>query len=148
MTKSKNVKNSPKIDFEMVPKILTLLSACFWIIAMHSFCHCSLPIWRSSPLEKGSLIDQFLPHPGSTPGRGLPKSLTTSARPLVHHPYQVSLTSIKRFCSKGWLCFPIHIHALVQPPPFLHLNKYIKKSLKILKHLIVYITLLPLINME
>ena len=33
-----------------------------------------------------------------------------------------------------WLCVPIHIHALVQPPPFLHLNKYIKNSLKFLKH--------------
>ena len=27
------------------------------------------------------------------------------------------------------------VHALVHPPPFLHLNKYIKSSLKIFKHL-------------
>ena len=33
-------------------------------------------------------------------------------------------------------------------PPFFHLNKYIKNSLKIFKHLIFYVSLLPLINME
>ena len=41
----------------------------------------------------------------------------------------------KRFCSKGWLCIPIHIHALVPPPLFLHLNKYKENLLKLLKHL-------------
>ena len=52
------------------------------------------------------------------------------------HPYQVSSTSIKRFCSKDWLCGPIHIHALVHtPPPLFHLNKYIENSLKFFKHL-------------
>ena len=40
----------------------------------------------------------------------------------------------EHFCSKGWLCVPIHIHALVHPPPF-HLNKFIKNLLKFLKHL-------------
>ena len=27
------------------------------------------------------------------------------------------LPLLKRFCSKGWLCVPIHIHALGHPPP-------------------------------
>ena len=36
---------------------------------------------------------------------------------------------------KGLLCVPMHIHALVLPPPFFHLNKYIEILLKFIKHL-------------
>ena len=32
-------------------------------------------------------------------------------------PTKFRKQSINRFGSKGWLCVPIHIHALVQPPP-------------------------------
>ena len=55
-----------------------------------------------------------------------PICLCTCAGPGVLHPYQVSSKSIKRICSKGQLCVPIHIHALMQPP-FFHL-KYIHKQ--------------------
>ena len=84
-------------------------------------------LWRRAP----SLT--YLCHILDPPLGGVcrSKSLTTSAGLWVLYPYQV----------------PIHMHALVHLP-FLHLNKYIKKSLKILKHLIFYISLLPLINME
>ena len=114
---------------------------------MHSLCNCSLPIWRSSPSEKGPIIDLFLPHPGSTPGQGLRKSLTTSGG----HEYFIP-TKFRKHPSSSYEakadCVPIHIyaliHAIVYLPPFLHLNKYIKNSLKIFKHLIFYISLLPL----
>ena len=43
-------------------------------------------------------------------------------------------TFVSGLCSKGWLCVPIHIPALVHPSPF-HLNKFIENSLKFLKHL-------------
>ena len=39
------------------------------------------------------------------------------------------MTRLKVYCRKGWLCVPIHIHALVHP--FLHLNK--NTSLKFIK---------------
>ena len=60
--------------------------------------------------------------------------------PVSFHPYyQVSQTSIKRFYFKGWLCVPIHtcinILSATPPPPFLHLNKFIKKFIKTLKAL-------------
>ena len=56
----------------------------------------------------------ILPRPGSAPGQIWPKHLYACAGPWALHPYQVSYTSIKQFCSKGWLC----VHALVHPPPF------------------------------
>ena len=90
MTKSKKTSKTRQIfDYRMEPKITKLLPICFKITAMHWFYCCSLPIWRRSPLEKRPLIDLFLPRPGSTPGRNLPKSLNTGAGPWVLHPYQV-----------------------------------------------------------
>ena len=65
--------------------------------------------WRSPPRWP------ILPHPGSAPGQIWPKHLYACAGPWALHTYQVSLF-IMRFCSKCWLCVPIHIHALVHPP--------------------------------
>ena len=104
------------------------------LIAMHLVCCCSLPVWSRSSLKKGTPRDLFWPCPGSAPGRIWPNNNTCKGR-WVLYSYQVSLTSMKRFCSKGLLCVPIHIHALVHPPPFFHLNKYIENSLKFIKHL-------------
>ena len=62
MTKSKKTsKTRQKFDFRMEPKITTLLPTCFEIIAMHSVCHCSLPVWRRSFLMKGSPVTYFCP---------------------------------------------------------------------------------------
>ena len=95
MTKSKKTSKTRQIfDLKMEPKTTTLLPICFKITAMHSIYCWSLPIWRRSPLEKGPLIDLFLPSPGSAPARGLPKSLNTGAGPWVLYPYQVSSRSI------------------------------------------------------
>ena len=98
MTKSKKTsKTRQKFDFRMEPKITTLLPTCFEIIAMHSVCHCSLPVWRRSFLMKGIPRDLFLPCPGSAPGRIWPKNNNTCKGPWVLHPHQVSSKSIKRF---------------------------------------------------
>ena len=58
----------------------------------------------------------YFASPWIRPGQIWQKHLYACAGPWALHPYQVSWTSIKRFCSKGWLCIPIHIHALVHPP--------------------------------
>ena len=47
---------------------------CLYLIAMHSVCCCSIPLWRRSSLEKGPLIDVLWPCSGSAPRRILPKS--------------------------------------------------------------------------
>ena len=78
--------------------------------------------FQVKPFVFEALFDSFLPPQGGSDKK--PKHMCGS---WELHPYQVSSTSIKQFCSKGWLCeFPyIYIHALVHTP-FLHLNKYIK----------------------
>ena len=88
--------------------------------------------------------------PGSAPGRIWPKCLKTCKRPWVLHSYQVSSKSIEPYCSKGWLCVPIHIviTCISAPPPFLHQDIYIKKSLKLLKHFNLLYKHLPLENIE
>ena len=57
----KRPKTRQKFDFGMEPKITTLLPTCFWIIAMHSVCRCSLPVWRKSLLKKGTPVTYFCP---------------------------------------------------------------------------------------
>ena len=105
MTKSKKTsKTRQKFDFGMDPKITTLLPTCLWIIAMHSVCCCSLPVWRRRFLKKGTPHDLFLPRPGSAPGRIWPKNNNTCKGPWVLHPYQVSSKSIKRFWRRSWKC--------------------------------------------
>ena len=79
--------------------------------------------WRRGP-----------PWPILAPPWNWPKNNNTCKGPWVLHPYQVLSKSIKRFWRKSRKCVPIHIHAWVHPP-FLHLNKYIKNSLKFFKHL-------------
>ena len=62
MTKSKKTsKTRQKFDFGMEPKITTLLPTCFWIIAIHLVCRCSLPVWRRSFLKKGTPVTYFGP---------------------------------------------------------------------------------------
>ena len=62
MTKSKKTsKTRQKFDFGMEQKVTTLLPTCFKITAMHSVCHCSLPVWRRSFLKKGTPHDLFCP---------------------------------------------------------------------------------------
>ena len=71
---------------------------------MHSVCCRSLPVWRRRLLKKGTPCDQFLPRPGSAPGRIWPKNNNTCKGPWVLHPYQVSSKSIKRFWIRSWKC--------------------------------------------
>ena len=60
--KSKKMsKMSKKFDFGMEPKVTILHSTCFLIIAMHSVCCCSLPVWRRSSLKKGTPVTYFCP---------------------------------------------------------------------------------------
>ena len=55
MTKSiKASKTRQKFGFRMEQKITTLHPTCLYIIAMHSVCCCSLPVWRRSSLKKGT----------------------------------------------------------------------------------------------
>ena len=62
MRKSKKTsKTRQKFDLEMELKVTTLLSTCFWIIAMHSVCRCSLRVWRRSLLKKGTPVTYFGP---------------------------------------------------------------------------------------
>ena len=64
MTKSKKTsKTRQKFDFGMEPKITTLNPTCFYIIAMHSICPCSLPVWRSCFLKKGTPLWPILAPP-------------------------------------------------------------------------------------
>ena len=135
MTKSKKTsKTGQTFDFRMGPEIATLLPSCFKIIAMYSVCCCSVQVWISF-FKKGTTSDLFWPHPGTATGRIWLIHVNAYAGSWALHSYQVLFTSIKRFCSKGWLYVPLHIHALVltPPPPFLYLNKCIKISLKILQ---------------
>ena len=105
MTKSKKTsKTRQKFDFGMEPKITTILPACFWVIAMHSVCRCSLLVWRRSFLKNGTPRDLFLPRPWSAPGRIWPKNNNTCKGPWVLHAYQVSSKSIKRFWRRSWKC--------------------------------------------
>ena len=105
MAKSKKTsKTRQKFDFGMEPKITTLLPTCFWIIAIHSVCCCSLPVWRRRFLKKGTPRDLFLPRPWSAPGRICPKNNNTCKEPWVLHPYKVSSKSIKRFWRRSWKC--------------------------------------------
>ena len=53
-------KGIKKFHFRMEPKTTTLHPKCFKIIAMHSVCCCSLPVWRSF-LKKGSPMTYFCP---------------------------------------------------------------------------------------
>ena len=92
----KDVKIIQKFDFWMEPKMKTLLSTCFYIIAVHSVCYFSLPVWRRSFWRRGPSVT-FLTRPGSTPGRIWPKDNNTCKGPWVLHAYQVSSKSIKRF---------------------------------------------------
>ena len=64
------------------------------MIAMHSVCCCSLPVWRSF-LKKGTPWPIFAPP--------WPKNNNTCKGPWVLHPYQVSSKSIKRFW-RSWKC--------------------------------------------
>ena len=105
MTKSKKTsKTRQKFDFGMESKITTLLPTCFYTIAMHSVCRCTLPVWRRSLLKKGTPRDLFWPRSGSAPGRIWPKNNKTCKGPWVLHPYQVSSKSIKRFWRRSRKC--------------------------------------------
>ena len=74
MTKSKKTsKTRQKFDFRMKPKITTLPPKCFLIIAMQSVCCCSFPVWRRSPLEKGTPVTYFGPALDPPLGRFDPK---------------------------------------------------------------------------
>ena len=101
LSPKRSQKREKKFDFEMDAKITTLLPTCFWIIATHSVCCCSLPVWRRSFLKKGTPRDLFLPRPGSAPERIWPKHNNTGKGPWVLHPYQVSSKSIKPFWRKS-----------------------------------------------
>ena len=101
MTKSKKMsKACQKFDFGMEPKITTLLPTCFWIIAIHLVCRCSLPVWRRSFLKKGTPLTYF----GPAPGRIWPKNNNTCKGPWVLHPYQVSSKSIQWFWRRSRNC--------------------------------------------
>ena len=105
MTKSKKTsKTRQKFELGMEPKVTTLLPTCFQIIAMHSVCRCSLPVWRRSFLKKGTPRDLFWPRPGSAPGGIWPKYNNTCKGPWVLHPYQVSSKSIKWFWRRSRKC--------------------------------------------
>ena len=105
MTKSKKTsKARQKFDFGMEPKVTTLLPTCFKIIAMHSVCRCSFPVWRRSFLKKGTPRDLFWPRPGSAPGGIWPKNNNTCKGPWVLHPYQVSSKSIQLFWRRSRKC--------------------------------------------
>ena len=136
----KNVKNASKIWLRNGTKNN---NTCSHMLLDH--CYAFSLLLKPSGLNKKFLKerdppgDLFRPRPGSAPGRNWPIYNNTCKEPLVLHPYQVSLISNKRFCSKGWLCVPIHA------PPFLHLNKFIKKKLiKNLKAFHLYTSLFPL----
>ena len=62
MTKSKKTsKTRQKFDFGMEQKVTTLLPTCFYIIAIHLVCRCSLPVWRRSFLKNGTPVTYFGP---------------------------------------------------------------------------------------
>ena len=62
MAKSnKTSKSRQKFDFEMEPKITTLLPTCFYIIAIHTVCCCCLPVLRRRFLKKGTPVTYFAP---------------------------------------------------------------------------------------
>ena len=72
---------------------------CLSIIAMHSLCCCSIPLWRRSSLKKGPLIDVLWPCSGSAPRRIWNKSEYKWEGSWVLYPYEVWWISIKWFCS-------------------------------------------------
>ena len=59
----------------------------------------------------------------------LAKKPKRMCRAWLLHPYQVWSTSINLFCRKNYV---FHTYTSISdPPPFLHLNKYIKNFIKI-----------------
>ena len=83
------------------------------------------------------------------PQDGSDKSLNTSAghenfipTKFHKHPSSGSVVKADYVCSHIYTCISAPL------PPFLHLNKYIKISLKFFKHIYFYISTLPIINME
>ena len=95
---------------------------------MHSVCCYCIPISSRSLLEKEPLIDLFLRRPGSTSGRIWPEK----PKRMPGHDYFIptkfgqhpSICSVgKSMCSHTYTC--------INDPPFLHLNKNIKKIIKI-----------------
>ena len=79
-----------KYDFGMKPKTTTLHPTCFKIIAMHSICCYSLPVWRRSFLKKGTQWPISAPL-WISPWADM-AHLMACAGPWALHPYQVSLT--------------------------------------------------------
>ena len=96
---------------------LSILPTCFFPHVLKSLLCILFVTVTFQSFGEGTPHWPILAPPWIPPGRISPKSLQIGEGPSVLHPYQVSLTSIKRFCSKGWLCVQIHIHALLQPLP-------------------------------
>ena len=103
------------------PKTTRLHPTCFKIIAMHSLCYSSLPVWRISFLRKGPpSCDLFYPALDPPLG-GYGWNTLTYVRSNEHffttkfrkHPLRGSVV----------ICVPIQIHALVQPPSFNNTSK-------------------------
>ena len=79
----KTSKTRQKFDFRMEPKITTLLLICFRIIAIHSVCCCSLPVWRRSFFKKGTPLTYFGPIQDPPLG-GSGRKTTTLVRDLEY----------------------------------------------------------------
>ena len=106
MTKSKKTsKTRPQFDFQMQPKMKSLLSKCFWIIAMHSFYYCSLPVWKRSSLKKGTWMTYFGPALDRPLG-GSGCTTTTLVRNLEYftHDKFHQNPAVKRFWRRSWKC--------------------------------------------
>ena len=125
-----------KFDFRMEPKITTLHPACFLIIAMYSVCCCSLPVSRRSSLKKGTLVTYFSPALDPPLDRSCQKT-TTLVRDHKHFiPSKFrKYPSISSAGKADYVFQYIYMHKCNPPPPFNHINTYIKNSLKFFKQI-------------
>ena len=133
MAKSKKKhQNVQKCNFGMELKITTrdvsrsllcirLVAVAFWLL-----------VWRRSILKKETPLDLFWPRPGSAPDKSGQNALkhVRDLEYFIHTKFHQNPSS-GSVAKTDYVFLYNHIHALVHPL-FLHLNKLIKKIIKIL----------------
>ena len=108
--RSRSIKNSTEWNQKQQHFITHASRSLLWIWFVAVAFQSEEVFWRRGPPVT------YFASPWIRPWANMAKTSLCMCRAMSTSSLP-SFVNIHPFCSKGWLCVPIHMHALVQPPP-------------------------------